>query len=479
MGSVIRWVSSAIAVSLAAILFLLALSFDRNSSPVPPADLAAVWDDQQPKWDDPLPEPPPGCLGAPYLLLTFHGGMKKHPQEHGRYGSILKYTRDGCLMGVAVEREGTKSLSGTRLRGMRVFANDTLFVVNEGVSGKADKTIGNVMTFGSCRGDQNRSKPREMISHKLLDDKHAASCSHHLFGIASPDDGASLFMTSQEDGTIVRYSRQGQALGSSKQQCPGLFAKLEFTEEHKGQDPRRRRRKKEEKKGSCGQSVRGVCFDSRNIMYVPDKKSASIAVIQLPTAAATDARGEHSVILRDTKSKGKVELTTYGSGQYLRNLGGKPGVLEWASHASGTGEIFTHSPSICRAVDRKLYFNVRKHKKTGKGITGIVEYDLNTDKVTRLFSHPDLHFPKSFVVTEDSLFVVDGDDDNIPSVGDASQRRQGRRRGKMEDKFKAIERSNILHFNITTGEMVRVLISKHSPSHMLPDLPEQIELSWC
>ena len=93
-------------------------------------------------------------------------------------------------------------------------------------------------------------------------------------------------------------------------------------------------------------------------------------------------------------------------------------------------------------------------------------------------THPELHFPKSFVVNEDSLFVVDGDDGNIRSAGDTSQKRQKRRR-KMEEKFKAIERSNILHFNITTGEMVGVLISKHSPSHMFPDLPEQIELSWC
>lgn len=357
---------------------------------------------------------------------------------------------------------------------MRIFANDTLFVVNEGVSGQADKTFSNVMTFGSCRGDQNRSKPREMISHKLLDGKHAASCSHHLFGIASPDDGASLFVTSQEDGSIVRYSRQGEALGSSKQQqCQGLFAKL--VEEHKGHERRRRRRRKKE---TCGQSMRGICF-ADHTMYVPDKKSASIAVIQVPPAAATDARGEHSVTLRGEHS---VELTTYGSGQYIRNLGGKPGVLEWASHASGTGKIFTHDPSTCRAVDRKLYFNIRKHKKTGTGITGVVEYDLNTDKVTRVFTHPDLHFPKSFVVTEDSLFVVDSDDGNIRSVGDTSQVRQKRRRknnGKMEEKFKAIERSNILHFNITTGEMVGVLISKHSPSHMFPDLPEQIELSWC
>jgi len=484
MSSVVtRWVSSAIAVSLAA-LFLLALSdrlSDKNSH-VPKEGLAAVWDDQQPKWDDPLPEPPTGCLGAPYLLVTFHGGRKEHPQEHGRYGSILKYTRDGCLMGVAVEREGKKSLSGARLRGMRIFANDTLFVVNEGVSGKADKTVGNVMSFGSCRANRNQSKPREMISHKLLDEKHAASCSHHLFGIASPDNGDSLFVSSQEDGSIMRYSRQGEALGSYEQQCQGLFTKVEFTEKLTRQNRRKRRRRKTEEKKE--QSMRGICFQN-NIMFVPDTKSASIAMIHVPAAAdgaVTDAHSEHSVVLRDSKSKGKVGLTTYGSGQYIKILGGKPGVLEWASHASGSGEILTHNPSVCRAVDRKLYFNVRKHKKTGNGITGVIEYDLNIDKVTRLFTHPDLHFPKALVVSEDSLFVVDGDDGNIRSVRDTGERRKKRRwrrRRKMEKKMQAIERSNILHFNITTGEIVGVLISKHSPSHMFPDLPEQIELSWC
>ena len=206
-----------------------------------------------------LSKVPEGCLGPPFILLTFHGGMHDNMVEnleHGRYNGVLKYTRDGCWLGPAIADPNT------RLR--QIFVSEyppALLAIAEGNKGQP----GNVMQFGNCWDTQHafRMVPRPLVHRALL--RSNASCMQHLFGLESPDGGKTVYISSQGSGSIIRFNAlSGQPIGAAQDaECPGVFMKssLYLTENNKSVHAATE---------NVSSGIRGFCFGTDDL-FVPYK----------------------------------------------------------------------------------------------------------------------------------------------------------------------------------------------------------------
>jgi len=408
---------------------------------------------------EPLSELPAGCLGPPYILVTFHGG--RNPRWHHRYDQILKYTRDGCLLG----RANQDRLSG-RLRGMRVFG-DNLYVVRDSTVLGAPS---NVIKFGGCAAITTQQlKTRATVNENFLkfDADSYAPCLQHPFDIDSPDDGRRFFVTDQLSGYVTEYNSEGlprrtseatnQTPSTSQQGggCSNVVANI--TTSHS-------RKIKADSQFSTShrtvsEGIRGLCFDGVR-MFLPYKFGEG--VLSATLKGTRDWKVEGSLLpkhrpseLDDTTSKSIPQngfwLDTVHSEKPTIIGAAQANLTEGIGWMSPSHAIF-HSPTVCSTRNGKLYTTNRKGPK--HGVEGVVEYNLQSGK-TRLFTSPELvssGFVTSLAIYEDALFVAHRASLNA-----------------------GVKDGQIALFNITTGTFVRNVVGAGS----FPDLPEQIILSPC
>jgi len=428
-----------------------------------------------------LSKVPEGCLGPPFILLTFHGGMHDNMAEnlkHGRYNGVLKYTRDGCWLGPAIADPNT------RLR--QIFVSEyppALLAIAEGNKGQP----GNVMQFGNCWDTQHgfRMVPRPLVHRSLL--RSNASCMQHLFGLDSPDGGKTVYISSQGSGSIIRFNAlSGQPIGAAQDaECPGLFMKssLYLTENNKSVHAATE---------NVSSGIRGFCFGNDDL-FVPYKyaeglirvrhladsisstkkqqaKFVTNQIIRQPLTTATlivDNKNTSAAQIPeicDLKSC-FLDVDVYGSETLPAMIGGSPGWFEGLDES-----LHTTHPTTCTVVQNKLYFSTRPTSNTAIDTKdGVIQYDLDT-KHARLFTSPELDTVKirSFLVFEDTLFIMTVSGDADPA-----------RRTEAENRVNYMNSGQIWRFNMTSGRCLGPLLSKDSPSRLPPDQPEQMAWSAC
>lgn len=404
---------------------------------------------------------PAGCLGAPFILVSFHGGQSKNPLKHGRYNGILKYSRNGCLLGPATDDPGT------RLRGLYTSHDDQrLYAVAEG----SDTEHGNVMMFGSCLDPATKTKmiQRPLLNSALLNSGH--SCLNHLYGIDSPDRGKSLYLTSQSSGDVIRVDgTSGGPLGNTSDKCPGLFMNLtSYTVKSDGKI-------EIDNSHRSASGVRGLCFGSGK-MFLPFKYADGIFSTGLESCESTtgcmvnEKNIEHADMVLNLQ-KGQppvtnnassvsgltrfVSVDVYGSSHQPQRIGGMRGLIKGLDP-----KLKTMHSTACVVNDNRVYFIVRETKKQNTNdvysANGVVEYDLYW-QTARFFTSDELLRPQDVLILGDSMFVL------------AAAATPGNNTGQ------------IMEFNLETGKVKGPAagIVNFASTDRFPDQPEQMVWSPC
>jgi len=464
-----------------------------------------------------LPSVPEGCLGPPFVLISFHGGQGKHALNlmTGRYNNILKYTRDGCLLGQAAEGVNPNGQPIRRLRGLRVFG-DKLMAVDMGTS--AADNVGNLVEFGSCGTADKMVKRPVLRWHVLQSDGSDTECRKHMFDVDSPDQGATLYISDQNSGAVLRYNGStGKALGSvwptgtADDTCAGLVADWRSPD------------------ASPGLGLRGICMDGADRLLMPydtiqdgtnnSDVSGVFAIDPLPSQTASNTSSADTYWISavkgadyregisveqtpDSSSSSRLEVFTEPffkvyAGNIVVNLSSfpawpnasqcataadnKPDYRKSIEFLCGESDKFgfaVHKPSSCQMSGHKLYFNSRQSDSMSAATglftaNGVVELDLQTNK-TRVFIDPSVGFTQGFLINQGVLYVLTRRANGGGKV--ETRRRALSWKSKAQD---APKRGDLVRFNITTGQFLGGVVSGTELSGQFPDQPVQMSWSMC
>eukprot|EP00656_Telonema_subtile_P003564 TRINITY_DN11622_c0_g1_i1.p1 TRINITY_DN11622_c0_g1~~TRINITY_DN11622_c0_g1_i1.p1 ORF type:complete len:528 (+),score=89.95 TRINITY_DN11622_c0_g1_i1:161-1744(+) len=393
---------------------------------------------------------PAGCLGAPFILVDFHGGQSKHTLKHHRYNEILKYTRDGCFLGQA------NQALNTRLRGMRIWG-DRLYVTKVGQKGETS----NVVRFGGC-GKSTAMKQRAVLDEQVISPV-ATLCNQHMFDLDSFDQGKTLFVSDQQSGTVSRFNgTTGEAIsaaGAVVSSCPGLIANWTNVTS-----------------GAQGLGLRGLCTHGKDELLMPYKFNQGVVSVTLGGAGAVNVqkrvagtqKPSQSGVLEGTPGISTKEYPLQLDLYDVQNDSTTPtkygGIRGWFDAPDVTGKVVSAKPSSCSVVGNKLYLNVRQDKAS-RSFNGAIEYDVATKKA-RVFKHSDVGLTQGLLVHGDDLYIL----------GRATK--QAGHEGSTD-----LLSGNIFRFNLTEPDPKKsylgALVSSVSPSVVFPDQPVAMVLSEC
>jgi len=431
-----------------------------------------------------LAQVPPGCLGPPFLLVSFHGGQSHYELnlKTGRFNSILKYTRDGCLLGQATESISENRQRVRRLRGLRVLG-DSLYVVDMGSS--AVDNVGTVAEFGSC-GSASDMVRRPIVHRDLMANFGSENCRRHLFGVDSPDGGATLYVSDQVASTVSAFYRSSgrpiQTANSSfdnqEAQCNGVVADWSAG-------------------GKPGYGMRGFGFNGDDLLLPYDSYKDIGTPAELHGIFVNGIGGdlklcnntEKSYLLNKNTSESSLSgLTAVATptgptaepnrNQLRLDVHDASGPLDMyagatsSKHVNGFGSV--HKPSVAHMHGTKLYFNTRlSGNKKGSG-NGAVELDLVT-KQLRPMIHHSIGYSQDVQVHEDVVYVLTRRETKPTPEGTVDTRR----RAVSWRTNSGPPRGDIVRFDLNTGDMLGGIISDLSVSAQFPDQPVQMELSMC
>jgi hypothetical protein len=375
-------------------------------------------------------------------------------------------------------------------------------VVDMGTS-SADN-VGDLVEFGSC-GTAAKMQRRGVVRRNVLqrggtDDK----CRRHMFGLASPDEGKTLYVTDQVSGVVLGYNGStGKALDTlsptetADDMCAGLIADWSAA-------------------GEPGLGLRGICLNSAAQLMMPydsiqdasnstdingifgidPRNHSSGELYWISALQGVGYQAGLSVDQTPDNTSSRLDVYTDSSLQvHAGNIAinksafAQPNSTE-CSQAHGNNpttfvcgqdkytEFGVHKPSVCQVTNNKLYFNTRQ-SSTQQRATGlfqanaVVELDLETNE-TRVFTDPSLGFTEDLLINEDVLYVL-----ARRSLGGGKVEARRRALSWRTKAAEAPRRGDLVRFNLTTGEFLGGVVDGSDLSGQFPDQPVQMTWSMC